>query len=144
VVRLLQLVPETSELGDDSGHEARVDGPPVDGGGADGDIIPSTMTDKEMAADLGRYIIRLQTRIKALQSVLMERWPSGLPDSAQVSWAEAVKAAALDDQFQKAAFAQRRILLQAIGAETQDSALIRVLHSQFLPKGPIEGNTGGE
>jgi hypothetical protein len=98
------------------------------------------MTDKKMAADLARHIIELRMRIKVLQAVLMEYWPSGSPEPALSSWTEAEKAAAQDADFQREAFAWRRTLLEAISVETQGSALIRVLHDQFLRTGSEGGN----
>lgn len=42
-VRILQLVPETSDLENDSGYEAGIDGSPVDCGGAGGNMMENTM-----------------------------------------------------------------------------------------------------
>lgn len=103
-------------------------------------MIGGIMTDREMAAELGRLIIQLQQRGRALEAVLTECCPEGEHDPVVDSWHHRVKLAQQDAYSQQVSAAERRDMLQNIGAETDDFALIRVLHNQFLRTGPRGGN----
>jgi hypothetical protein len=94
-------------------------------------MTPSS--NREIAAELGRYIIQARQRIRALEAVLSECCPEGLRDS----WHTRLKLAEQDTYSQEVSVAERRDMLQNIEAEIDESVLIRVLHSQFLRKGPI-------
>jgi len=94
------------------------------------------MTNKEMAAELGRFIIELQQRGRALEAVLTECCPEG---SGQIPWQRRAKLAEQDALSQQVSFSERKDMLQNIAAEIDDSALIGVLHKQFLQRGLIEG-----
>jgi hypothetical protein len=94
-------------------------------------MISSTMTDRDLAFNLGRHIIKQMQRITALESFITEYYLS-VPQCAEVPWREAVKQNQNDETVQKTTSAWLKGLRLAIDAETQDSALIRVLHRQFL------------
>ena len=81
------------------------------------------MTDQEMVIRLGNYIIKLQRDISALEGVFTE-YRIDTPDGRrEIPYKEMAK---------KVAVEQRRSLLEAIGNETQGSALIRGLYREFL------------
>ena len=84
-----------------------------------------------MTINLGRYIVRLQQRIKALEGVFTEYWLS-VPQRPEVPWGEIVNRNEQDANIQQVASAQQHSLLQAIDAESQDSGLIRALYREFL------------
>jgi hypothetical protein len=92
------------------------------------------MTNKEMAAELGRLIIHLRQRGRALESVLTE-----CCDPAQIPWGSRVHLAEQDAQSQAVSASERQDMLQSIAAQTDEIGLIRALYSQFLQKGPTEG-----
>jgi len=96
------------------------------------------MTNKEMAADLGRYIVQMRQRIRALQSVLTECLPNGLDDRTQVPWTSLVTLAEQDKQSQIQTVAERRDMLQSIEVQIDDSSLIHALYSQFLTQDSID------
>jgi hypothetical protein len=90
------------------------------------------MTDREMVINLGRYIIQMQRRIKALECLITESWPNPPQSLTGVPWSEVVNRSETDEYIQRVSSAQLNGLHLAIAAETQDSALIRALHNQFL------------
>jgi hypothetical protein len=90
------------------------------------------MTDQEMAVRLGSYIIKLQRDISALQGVIKEYRSDTPQGGREIPWREQAKRIAQDEGLQRIAVEQRRMLLGAIGRETQGSALIHGLYRQFL------------
>ncbi len=96
--------------------------------------MPDTMTNKDMAANLGRYIIQARQRVRALEAVLTECCADDMLHPKQVNWRESAKLAEEADDSQRVSLAERRDMLQNIDAEIDENALIRVLHNQFLRK----------
>jgi hypothetical protein len=90
------------------------------------------VTDREMAIQLGRYIIRMQRRIKALEGAFTEYRLNSPYGPIEVPWIEKVEQIENEEYPRQVASAQLHSLLQTIDAETQDSLLIRVLHREFL------------
>jgi len=83
------------------------------------------MTDQEMVIRLGNYIIKLQRDISALEGVFTE-YRIDTPDGRrEIPYKEMAKKVAQEEGPQQVAVEQRRSLLEAIGNETQGSALIR-------------------
>jgi hypothetical protein len=90
------------------------------------------MTDQEMVIRLGNYIIKLQRDISALEGVFTE-YRIDTPDGRrEIPYKEMAKKVAQEEGPQQVAVEQRRSLLEAIGNETQGSALIRGLYREFL------------
>lgn len=91
------------------------------------------MTDREMAIQLGNYIIKLQSDISALEGVFTEYRISN-PDGhlREIPYREVARKIALEEGPQQIAVEQRNSLIQAIGDETHDSSLIRKLYGEFL------------
>jgi len=90
------------------------------------------MTDKEMAEGLGRYIIRTQRRMRAMESFLTEYFLATNQGAGAFPCAEKVDQIEQDESTRRVSASQLNVLLPAIAAENQGSDLIRVLHSQFL------------
>ncbi len=84
------------------------------------------MTDQESALRLGTYINGLLGEIESLKGVILEYGHQEIP------LAEAKKRISQEEIFRRVADAQRTGLLQAIGDETQASALIHALCKHFL------------
>lgn len=91
------------------------------------------MTDKERALGLGEYIVRLLTRISALESVFTE-YRIMNPDGHQVEipWKEDAKRIAQEAGALEISAAQSRSLRQAVGGEIPESQLIRALYRHFV------------
>jgi hypothetical protein len=90
------------------------------------------MTDQEMVIRLGNYIIKLQRDISALEGVFTE-YRIDTPDGRrEIPYKEMAKKVAQEEGPQQVAVEQRRSLLEAIGNDTQGSALIRGLYREFL------------
>ena len=90
------------------------------------------MTDQEMVLQIGRYIIKLQREISALQGVFTEYRIDTPFGRREIPWREKAKQIALEEGPQQIASEQQRSLLQAISGETHGSALIRGLYGQFF------------
>lgn len=90
------------------------------------------MTDREMVIQLGNYIIKLQRDISALEGVFTEYRIDTLEGRREIPYKEMAKKIAQEEGPQQIAVEQRRSLLEAIGNETQGSALIRGLYREFL------------
>ena len=89
------------------------------------------MTDKEMAVSLCSYIIRLQQKIKGLEGVLAEYCFNKSYGLVDIPWGEKARQIEQNEYHRQIANAQHNSLRDAIAAENQGSALIRVLHDQF-------------
>jgi len=91
----------------------------------------SYATNKELAYKVGERLIRQQQLIIAMESFISEYCLSD-PRPSMIDWRTAVKENQDEEALQKTASAWLRGLQLAIDAETQDSSLIRVLHTELL------------
>lgn len=90
------------------------------------------MTNQEMALALGRYIIKLQNHITALEGVFLE-YRVNTPDGPrEIPVREMLKKVSEEEALQQRIAGQQHSLIQAVGGQTPDSSLIAVLHREFL------------
>jgi hypothetical protein len=91
------------------------------------------MADREMALAIGHYINELLEKISALEAVLEEqRITDSQARHVEIPWKEDVKRILQDPSFRRLSVGQSNALLQAIGDETQASALIRALCRNYF------------
>ena len=90
------------------------------------------MTDQEMALAIGRYIIKLQRQVSALEGAFLEYRINTPEGRREIPFREVAAKVAQEQGFLEVSSAQQYALHQAVEHETQSSALIRALHHQFL------------
>jgi len=90
------------------------------------------MTDQEMALAIGRYIIKLQRQVSALEGAFLEYRINTPEGRREIPFREVAARVAQEKGFLEVSSAQQYALHQQVEHETQPSALIRALHHQFL------------
>jgi hypothetical protein len=91
------------------------------------------MTDREMALALGHYVNSLLQKVSALEGAFLEyRVTNEQGQRVEIPFREDVKRIEKEESFQRLSGAQSASLLQAIGDETQPSALIRALCRHYF------------
>ena len=90
------------------------------------------MTDQEIAIRLGNYINGLIQQIVVYEGVFMEYRAPTPTGQREIPFREDARRIAQEESLIQIADERRAALLQAIGDETQSSALIRILQEQFL------------
>jgi hypothetical protein len=87
----------------------------------------------KMALALGHYINELLKKIAALEGTFLEyRVTNHEGHRVEIPWREDLKRVSQEPSFRGLSDAQSTALLQAIGDETQSSALIRALCRHYL------------
>lgn len=90
------------------------------------------MTDQEIAIRLGNYINDLIHKSIVYEGVFMEYRISTSTGNRELPFRDDARRIAQEEALIEIADVRRSELLQAIGDETQASALIRILQEQFL------------
>lgn len=91
----------------------------------------SSANNRDMAYQIGERLIRQWQRIIAMENFISE-YCLTYPSLTTVDWRKEVMQNQTEDSVQKTLAAWQSGLRNAIDAETQDSSLIHVLHTELI------------